>query len=43
MRDNSEGLTTGRWFHAYGCRRWRTVSHQQSHNRKGMMNRNHAY
>jgi heterotetrameric sarcosine oxidase delta subunit len=22
MHDNPEGLTTERWFHAYGCRRW---------------------
>ena len=22
MRNNPEGATTERWFHAYGCRRW---------------------
>jgi heterotetrameric sarcosine oxidase delta subunit len=25
MQDNVEGLTTERWFHAYGCRRWLTL------------------
>jgi len=26
MRDNIEGVTTERWFHAAGCRRWLTLS-----------------
>jgi heterotetrameric sarcosine oxidase delta subunit len=25
MFDNLEGVTTERWFHAAGCRRWLTV------------------
>ena len=25
MHDNLSGLTTERWFHAAGCRRWLTV------------------
>ncbi len=25
MHSNIEGLTTERWFHAFGCRRWLTV------------------
>jgi len=25
MRENSEGPTTERWFHTYGCRRWLTL------------------
>jgi heterotetrameric sarcosine oxidase delta subunit len=25
MRDNIEGVTTERWFHAAGCRRWLTL------------------
>ncbi|MEZ4868885.1 MAG: sarcosine oxidase subunit delta [Caldilineaceae bacterium] len=25
MRTNSEGPTTERWFHTYGCRRWLTL------------------
>ncbi len=26
MYDNIEGVTTERWFHAAGCRRWLTLS-----------------
>ncbi len=26
MYDNVEGVTTERWFHAAGCRRWLTLS-----------------
>ncbi len=26
MRDNIEGVTTERWFHSAGCRRWLTLS-----------------
>jgi sarcosine oxidase delta subunit len=25
MHDNLEGITTERWFHAAGCRRWLTL------------------
>ena len=25
MRNNPEGVTTERWFHIYGCRRWLTL------------------
>jgi heterotetrameric sarcosine oxidase delta subunit len=25
MYDNVEGITTERWFHHAGCRRWQTV------------------
>jgi sarcosine oxidase, subunit delta len=25
MHENSEGPTTERWFHTYGCRRWLTL------------------
>ncbi len=25
MQDNPEGISTERWFHAAGCRRWLTV------------------
>jgi heterotetrameric sarcosine oxidase delta subunit len=25
MYDNVAGVTTERWFHAAGCRRWRTI------------------
>ena len=25
MHDNVEGVTTERWFHAFGCRRWMDV------------------
>ena len=26
MHDNPEGPATERWFHAFGCRRWLTVT-----------------
>lgn len=26
MRANPEGANTERWFHAFGCRRWLTVT-----------------
>ena len=26
MLDNPEGPSTERWFHAFGCRRWLTVT-----------------
>jgi heterotetrameric sarcosine oxidase delta subunit len=25
MQSNTEGITSERWFHAFGCRRWVTV------------------
>jgi heterotetrameric sarcosine oxidase delta subunit len=25
MQDNVDGVTTERWFHAAGCRRWLTL------------------
>ena len=25
MRTNAEGVTTERWFHELGCRRWLTI------------------
>jgi len=30
MRDNLEGMTTERWFHAAGCRRWLTLRRDTS-------------
>ena len=30
MFDNVDGLTTERWFHAAGCRRWATVRRDTS-------------
>jgi heterotetrameric sarcosine oxidase delta subunit len=32
MHDNPRGLTTERWFHAAGCRRWLTVRRDTSLN-----------
>jgi heterotetrameric sarcosine oxidase delta subunit len=32
MHDNPHGLTTERWFHAAGCRRWLTVRRDTSLN-----------
>lgn len=26
MHSNTEGVVTERWFHAYGCRRWITLT-----------------
>jgi heterotetrameric sarcosine oxidase delta subunit len=28
--ENPDGLTTERWFHAFGCRRWMTVRRDTS-------------
>lgn len=30
MFDNPDGLTTERWFHGAGCRRWATVQRDTS-------------
>jgi heterotetrameric sarcosine oxidase delta subunit len=33
MHDNPSGMTTERWFHAAGCRRWLTVRRDTTHDR----------
>jgi heterotetrameric sarcosine oxidase delta subunit len=33
MRTNPEGISTERWFHVYGCRRWLTLKRDTRDNR----------
>jgi sarcosine oxidase subunit delta len=35
LRDNVAGPRTERWFHAFGCRRWLTVTRDTRTNRIG--------
>ncbi len=36
MADNTEGIVTERWFHAFGCRRWMTVQRDTRTDQIGM-------